>query len=55
MTPVTRVLRARNLMAMAFFELARPMAELLDPGMLTWVFAIAGGDGEVKNHANLKI
>ena len=33
-TPVTRALRARNLMAMAFFELARPMAELLDPGML---------------------
>ena len=32
---VQEVLRARNAMAMAFFDLARPMAELLDPGMLT--------------------
>ena len=32
----------------AFFDLLRPTAELLDPGMLGYVFAIAGGDGEVK-------
>ena len=31
-----------------FFDLLRPTAEVLDPGMLGYVFAIAGGDGEVK-------